>query len=113
MTAQGDALPRPAWAVTMWSDDHDIFVELPMTGGGVPYIMRYPLTEGGLSRALEVLRIRKRETVLPTMDQPANYTLPRHQPQVKLSKTQERLHAETTEAQRDNARRLLAKLGIK
>lgn len=108
-----DTDPIPPWAVTMWEGDHDIFVALPMTKGGPCYIMRFPRNEGGLAQALQVLNKRRREVLTPTMDQPANYTVPKHQPQVKVSKAQERLYSETTPEQRANAARLLAKLGIK
>ena len=103
----------PPYAVTMWEGEHDIFVALPMTTGGIPYIMKFPRNEGGLSAALGVLSKRKREVLAPTTDAPANYTVPKHQPQVKLSKAQERLHSETTPEQRENARKLLEKLGLK
>lgn len=103
----------PPWAVTMWEGENDIFVALPMTTGGIPYVMRFAKNEGGLSAALGVLNKRKREVLAPTLDKPANYTIPAQQPMVKLSKTQEKLHAETTPEQRENARKLLEKLGIK
>lgn len=104
---------RPPWAVTMWSTEQDIFVELPMTKGGPSYITRYPKSEGGLSAALAVLCRRAPEAPKPSAASPANYTIPPKQPQVKLSKAEERLRSETTEAQREAARVLIAKLGIK
>jgi len=57
------ALPsaRPAWAVTMWADDTAIYVELPVKGGP-PYITKFPLTEGGLSKALNLLHTRRVES---------------------------------------------------
>ena len=107
-----DHTPIPPWAVTMWEGDHDIFVALPMTAGGIPYIMRFPKNEGGLALALGILNKRKKEVLLPTPEQPANYTVPKHQPQVKLGKAQEKLHSETTPEQRANAQALLRKLGL-
>lgn len=112
MTAMSDPNPIPAYAITAWADDNNIYVALPMTQGGTPYITRYPRSEGGLSLALGVLCRRQREVLTPTHAAPANYTL-KPQPQVKLSKAQEKLRAETTPEQRENARRLLEKLGIK
>ena len=109
---QLDYDPIPAYAVTMWTNDVEIFVALPMAKGGKPYIMSFALNEGGLTKALEVLRKRPKEVILPTLDQPANYTKPPVQPQVKLSKASERLHAETTPEQRDAAQALLRKLGL-
>lgn len=107
-----DPSPIPPYAVTMWRDDRHIYVALPMTAGGIPYITRFALSEGGLSAALEVLRKRKHEVLSPTEAQ-ALYAPPSAQPMVKLSKAQERLHAETSPEQREAARLLLVKLGIK
>lgn len=109
---QLDPSPIPKFAVTMWRDDHHIYVALPMTVGGIPYITKYALSEGGLSAALEVLRKRKHEVLSPTEAQ-ALYKPPTAQPMVKLSKAQEKLHAETTPEQREAARKLIEKLGIK
>lgn len=111
--AQLDPNPIPPWAVTMWyGDDGYIYCALPMTKGGVPYITRYLASEGGLTAALSVLRKRKHEVLSP-IDAQALYHPPTQQPMVKLSKAQEKLHAETTEAQRESARKLIAKMGIK
>lgn len=112
MMATMDTIPIPPYAVQMWRDDNHIYVALPMTAGGIPYITRYPVNEGGLSSALDVLRKRRREVLSPTEAQ-ALYTLPTHQPQVKLSKAQETLHRETTPDQRERARLLIEKMGLK
>jgi hypothetical protein len=103
----------PAHAVTMWATENDIFVALPMTTGGVPYIARYPKSSGGLAQALAVLCARQPEVPKPSTATPANYTQTLRQPQVKLDRHHERLKAETTEAQREAARQVLAKLGLK
>lgn len=112
-----DTSPIPPWAITIWrGDDSYIYCALPMTAGGVPYVTRYLASEGGLSAALDLLRKRKAE-VLDPLEAKALFN-PRpnptaNQPMVKTSKAHERLKAETTEAQRESARRLVAKLGIK
>lgn len=46
---------RPPWALTVWVDDLAIYTEVPCKEGP-PLIQRYPLHEGGLSRALAFLR---------------------------------------------------------
>lgn len=116
MMGQSDNDPIPAHAITMWLTDHDIIAALPMTAGGVPYLMKLPLSQGGLMQALTLLHKRKAE-VLDPLEARALFNTrsdpTANQPQVKLSKAQEKLHAETTEAQREHARRVLAKLGIK
>lgn len=109
---QLDTDPIPPYAVTCWCDEINVYVALPMTQGGIPYICKYPLSSGGLASALEVLRKRKHEVLSP-LEAQALYHPPTQQPMVKLSKAQEKLHAETTESQRANARAVLAKLGIK
>jgi hypothetical protein len=112
MNASLDHDPIPAYAVTMWTNDREIFVAMPMTTGGTPFIISFALNEGGLTKALEVLRKRPKEVIVPTAAQPANYTKPAVQPQVKLSKAAEKLHAETTPEQRVAAQELLRKLGM-
>lgn len=108
---QLDRDPVPPHAITMWLTDTDIIAQLPMKAGGTPYLMRFPLNEGGLMKALELLRQRKHDVLSPTEAQ-ALYSPPRVQPQVRMSKAQERLHAETTQEQRDAAQALLRKLGL-
>jgi hypothetical protein len=101
----------PPHAVTLWLTDHDIIVQLPMTAGGIPYLLKLPLSEGGLMQALELLRKRKHEVLSP-LEAQALYEPPRHQPQVKLTKAQERLNAETTPEQRAAAKALIERLGL-
>jgi hypothetical protein len=113
MMGKLDTSPIPPWAIQCWATETNIFVALPMTAGGVPYITRYPKSEGGLSMALAVLMKRQAEIPRPTPSAPANYTHPPRQPQVKLDRWHEKLKAETTEAQRENAKKVLEKLGIK
>jgi hypothetical protein len=112
MTAAMDTTPIPPYAVTMWSDEINIYVAIPVTKGQIPYIMRFRLDEGGLSSALRVLRKPPPEAPIPTIDRPANYTIP-PQPMVHRTKAQQRLYAETTESQRAMALKVLAKMGIK
>lgn len=112
MMGQRDDRPVPPHAMTMWSTETDIIVMLPMTAGGTPYLMKLPLNEGGLSQALELLKKRKKEVLSPT-EARALYEPPKTQPQVKVSARRQAFLDETTEAQRENARRVLAKLGIK
>ena len=111
MMGQLDRDPVPPHAITMWLTDHDIIALLPMKSGGTPYMIKFPLNEGGLMKALELLKERKHEVLSP-LEAQALYEPPRHQPQVKLSKVQERLHAETTQEQRDAMAALLRKLGL-
>jgi hypothetical protein len=108
---QLDREPVPPHAITMWLTDHDIIALLPMKNGGPAYMMKFPLNEGGLMRALELLQQRKHEVLSPTEALDA-FDPPKTQPQVRVSKAQERLYAETTPEQRDAAQALLRKLGL-
>jgi hypothetical protein len=95
----------------MWLTDHDIIALLPMKAGGAPYMMKFPLNEGGLMKALELLRERKHDVLSP-LEAQALYNPPKHPPQVSVSKAQERLYAETTPEQREKAQALLRRLGM-
>jgi hypothetical protein len=107
-----DMDPIPPHAITMWLTDRDIIAAMPMTNGGQPYLMKLPLSEGGLMQALELLKKRKHEVLTP-LDAIASFGPPKHQPQVRMSKAQERLNAETTPEQRERARLLIERLGLK
>lgn len=49
----------PLNALRIWADNRDILVELPCATG--PYILRFPLSEAGLSKALSILRAQTYE----------------------------------------------------
>ena len=103
----------PSWAVTMWTNDREIFVALPMKDRTMPpYIMSFAYTPEGLARAMRILHDRPKEVIVPTAAAPANYTKPPEQPQVKVGKRREQLLSETTQEQRDNAQALLRRLGL-
>lgn len=50
MTDKADSF-SPPWAYSVWADDHNFYVEMPMTKGGT-YIIRLPLNEGALAKML-------------------------------------------------------------
>jgi len=103
---------RPPWAVTIWSDDNNIYVEMPMKDTSLPpYIMKLPFSEGGLQQALYLLR-RPKEEIKPTYGLDYTKAAAQH-PTIKHSPSREKLLKETTESQREMARRVLEKLGIK
>jgi len=49
----------PSHAVTCWIDDDGSIVVLIPSTRGAPFYQRYACTEGGLSKALNVLRSRQ------------------------------------------------------
>lgn len=61
---------RPPHAVTIWSDNQDVYAEIPCVDGGHPHIMKFPLCEAGLSKVLWLLRQRKEQKA-------SNYTGPK------------------------------------
>ena len=88
----------PPWSVTMWADDKAIYSEVPFKNGG-SYIQRYPLSEGGLWKALQMLREMHR-----IMGKDKEY-------EVKLVKVRPgKLTA--TDEQKERVRNLLRKRGL-
>ena len=55
MSAQAAPSGRPSWAVVVWLDDQNVYVELPCKDTA-PYIMKFPLSENGLSQALHLMK---------------------------------------------------------
>ena len=48
----------PAWAVTCWCDDQFVYVALPVKNAA-PLIQKFPLTEGGMTKAINILRVQR------------------------------------------------------
>lgn len=97
---------RPPHAVLCWVDDVNVYVELP---GSPPYIQAYPLTDAGLSKALNVLKNRRREAPARYADHPFKLPEPGHVTRAtKPSKPQ----AEYTAEQREAARAALKRVGL-
>lgn len=46
----------PASALKMWTDGRSVYAEIP---GPTPHIMAFSITEGGLTKALNLLRERQ------------------------------------------------------
>lgn len=55
MSATYDLSARPPWALVVWTDDNNVFTEVPCKDGP-PLIQKYPLTDHGLGRALNFLK---------------------------------------------------------
>lgn len=104
MTASLAPTAKPVHAVTIWTDDRSIYIEVPTVAAlGIPYVTNFPLNEGGLTKALNFLRARYEE--LPSRAK--NYTAP--PPPITLKNGKPPVQ---TEAQRDAALSVLRKLGI-
>lgn len=99
------ALPtgKPPYAVTMWADDHSVYVELPSARQGEPpYILRYAKSEAGLSKALWLMHDAY-EKSKPL--KPIDFT---KDPRVKLAKGT----TGYTDDQREAARAVMRRMGI-
>lgn len=55
MSANFSTTARPSHAVTAWVDDVNVYVELACKNAP-PYVMKFPLTDAGLSKALNLMR---------------------------------------------------------
>lgn len=55
MSAILDPNPIPRWAVSMWADERNAFMAIPMKGKA-PFITRFALTPQGLGEALAKMR---------------------------------------------------------
>lgn len=98
MNAQVAATGRPSWAHWMWCDDNNIYIELDGMHG--PYITCYPLSEGGLTKALHLMRDAKKKAPQPMVYQRPGVVIG-YKPKGDYS-----------ERQREQAREILKKMGI-
>lgn len=85
----------PANALLIWTDNLSIFTQLPGPGG-LPGVLRYPLTTAGLSSTLGLIRTRAYDGRGPGPGH--SIPDPPNQP--------------GTPAQRKNAREVLRRLGV-
>lgn len=95
-----DKSPIPSHAVTLWCDDLNIYAIIP---GPTPHVTKFPRSEGGLTKALHLLRTKYDE--LPTASRnytapPANVSLRNGKPPVQ------------NDEQRTHALAVLRKMGV-
>ncbi len=87
----------PPNAVRMWTDGLVIYTEIP---GTPPYIAKFSLTEGGLSKALDLLRTKAKFN-------PNGHPAPKTREPTRVEK-----RPEVTDEQRATAVAVLRKLGM-
>ena len=97
---------RPPWAVTMWVDDHAVYMELPVKNGP-PYITKHEFCEGGLSKALGMMR----DIYRAQAPSGGSYNLTKH-PLIEANAKAKSRSPQATDAQREAARATLKRLGI-
>lgn len=102
MSATSASSAAPPHALLCWLDDRYVYVEIP-SKTGTPFVDKFPLCEAGLSKALNLLRLRYDE--LPSSMK--NYTEPQVEPSLKNGKVPIQ-----TSAQRDQALAVLRKLNL-
>lgn len=95
----------PPWAVTCWSDDYAIYIELPVKGGP-PYVASFPHTEGGLSKALYTMRSLYQKLGVERVGKAQVLDTSWPHPKIVGPKPS------GTDAERESARAALKKLGI-
>jgi hypothetical protein len=62
MTATLARSAAPVNALRVWCDDVAVYTEIPgKPPNGLPHVMSFPLHEGGLSKALNILRVQHRQ----------------------------------------------------
>jgi len=98
--------PKPRWALQIWYDANNIYLELP-TADGIGYMVKYPFSEAGLSKALNVMKFthdqchRKNGTKTKVGDKPST-------PVKRVG----RQPVQATDEQRESVRALLRKRGL-
>ena len=92
----------PPYAVTIWVDHVNLYMEIPAKDGGIPYIACYALSEGGLSKALSMMREAHNKSVPLGGD----YKIP-FNPMIRKASINN-----FSADQRDAAREILRKMGI-
>lgn len=90
----------PAHAITVWCDDVHIYAAIP---GSPPHIVKFSLTEAGMSKAANLLRTRHELVPAPQR----NYTMP----PAHVSYARNKPPVQTAE-QRAEALAVLRKLGL-
>lgn len=90
-------IAHPPYAKYVWCDENNIYLEL--SGQHGPYVTKYALNEGGLSKALVLMRDCHRQQSSPI------YTVPGVNPAYKA-------RGDYSEAQRERAREVLKRLKI-
>lgn len=103
MSASESLTAAPPWAVTAWVDDVNVYIELP-TVNGAPFVTKFALTEGGLSKALHYMRAEHNKH----QPQGGYYIVPDHT--LKPSKGIEKVKA--SERTRESTRAILKRLGL-
>lgn len=102
MSATHAPSAAPPHALLCWLDDRYVYVEIPSKTGS-PFVDKFPLCEAGLSKALNLLRLRYDEL----SSSMKNYTVPTAEPSLKNGKPPIQ-----TSAQRDAALAILRKMGL-
>lgn len=102
MTATLARSAAPPNALRMWCDNTAVYTEIPgKPPSGLPHVMSFALSEGGLSKALNLLRVQHRQAFGPAdFAAPTSVALPSNRPSIG------------TAIQRAHAQAVLKRLGI-
>ena len=92
---------RPSNAASIWQIGLNIYLELPCPPGGVPHIMEFSATENGLGKALSFIKKDCLSDGVVRGGTPVNRPITRLPAKDNFS-----------DAQKDNAREVLRKIGM-
>lgn len=102
MTATRAISAAPPFAIRVWSDGLLLFAELPAVAGGQPHIVTESMTESGLWKMLNLLRVRAKENP---------YASSRVKDELVVRKVG-KIEQPMSQAQRNAAADVLKKLGM-
>lgn len=108
MTATLARSAAPPYALRVWCDNSSVYTEIPgKAPNGLPHVMAFALSEGGLSKCLNLLRGKNTSFHSRTevAGEPMHYTIPPVQPSNRRALA-------GTEVQRAHAQAVLKRLGV-
>lgn len=65
MTAEPCTTARPAWALSIWLDHGELFIEMPVKDS-IPYILRMPYTPTSIIKLLGTIQATHDKLIPPT-----------------------------------------------
>lgn len=110
-TAQGQAMIKPPWAFSVWSDADSIYAELPAINGHTSHTVKVSNDVVGLHKLLVLVRARSASSRLGEIGEPTQWQIEKveYDPAM-VKRVKEKL--KFTSGQRIGAREILRKMGL-
>lgn len=104
---------RPPWAASLWQSDEWLYVELPATIGHLAHTIRVPATVEGMTKILDMLKVRDESSRIGSKGDPTQWQVDRNvvsydEGKVKRQKPKDKFSPQI----RSGARDVLRKLGM-